>query len=46
LFYSEQKDFLHGKTFNPLKKGDNAYLPSIIETLITNPDNGVFGFLP
>jgi hypothetical protein len=27
-----------------LNKGDNTYLPSIIETLITHPDNGIFGF--
>jgi hypothetical protein len=27
-----------------LNKGDNAYLPSIIETSIKNPNNGVFGF--
>jgi hypothetical protein len=29
-----------------LNKGDNAYLASIIETPITNPENGVFWFLP
>jgi hypothetical protein len=27
-----------------LNKGDNAYLPNVIETPITNPDNGIFGF--
>jgi hypothetical protein len=27
-----------------LNKGDNAYLASIIETLITTPNNGIFGF--
>jgi hypothetical protein len=27
-----------------LNKGNNTYLPNIIEPLITNPDNGVFGF--
>jgi hypothetical protein len=27
-----------------LNKDDNAYLPSIIETLITNPDNGIYWF--
>jgi hypothetical protein len=25
-------------------KDDTVYLPSIIETLITNPDNGIFDF--
>jgi len=29
-----------------LNKGDNAYLPRIIKTPITIPDNGVFLFLP
>jgi hypothetical protein len=27
-----------------LNKGDSAYLPNIIETLITNPDKGIFDF--
>jgi hypothetical protein len=27
-----------------LNKGDNAYLPSIIETPIMNPNNSIFGF--
>jgi hypothetical protein len=27
-----------------LNKDDNTYLPSIIETLITTPENGFFGF--
>jgi hypothetical protein len=27
-----------------LNKGDNAYLPSVIETPITDPDKGIFGF--
>jgi hypothetical protein len=27
-----------------LNKGDNAYLPSVIETPITTPDNGVLVF--
>jgi hypothetical protein len=29
-----------------LNKGDNAYLPKIIETPIMTPDNDVFLFLP
>jgi hypothetical protein len=27
-----------------LNKGDNTYLPSVIEAPIMTPDNGVFGF--
>jgi hypothetical protein len=29
-----------------LNKGNNAYLPNVIKTMITNPNNGVFWFLP
>jgi hypothetical protein len=27
-----------------LNKGDNAYLPSVIESPVTYPDNSIFGF--
>jgi hypothetical protein len=29
-----------------LNKGNNAYLSNVIETPITNSDNGIFWFLP